>query len=171
MKRLIYAIALLICFCAPLIWAQSSDYELVRRDTLTFGKGLFTADSLVMTFPRDRGASLFKFRVSIDSLDGGASFDTTLLYARQAYGATASEIFTAADGEFLDWALVRIYEGGDTFTNWSYSVPLQDGDLFDVDVNMGGHVWDSIAFKITQIDSAASPADSGRVIIAMWRQK
>ena len=171
MKRLILLIAFLICVYPQTPWAQIRDYELVRRDTLIFGKGITTVDSLVMTLPPFRGMSLFKFWVRIDSLAGAATFDSTLLYFRESYGDSAHEIPVATDGDYMDWALVKVYEGGDTFTNWGLSFPLQNGDRIDCKANMGGHIWDAITFKITKTDSAAVPADSGRAIIEMWRQK
>ncbi len=166
MKKLLIALLLMGLIFSV---AEAQKVKLFKTWTWTLDSltdSLYYDTTMVIPLPKaeEWPLGIAMLEVIWDSTAGGIA-DSSLFQVRPgstAGAASATNVYTATDGSAVDWTPLKVYENLSTWANWTYAVPLTDGDRFMTSWEMGSVFWPCLLIQAGVYDSTASADGYGK---------
>ena len=158
MKKLILGLLALVMLVS-VSWGQGGNKQFLGQQKKTLSvnctaTGIYDT-TIVFNPPETSFFGEFTWVVKTDATTD--MVDSLRIRVQPGYGNATDKYFLDADGDSIDWAYAKIYEGG---TNWAtdfdWGVTITDLGYYFVSLEMGGVSWPAIIMNVQHYDQSDS---------------
>jgi hypothetical protein len=163
MRKTIIAIAVLAVIAA--CGHSEPKLNMLRTDTLSFAASSAQDTSFYLSLPNWWELGTIVLDCRYDSVSG-AAVDSVLLQYRITKDKTRKYYDEASS--VIGFSPLKIYKGGTTFVDWTYTTTISDEWWRYCSIEMGGIPWMYVQINLVRVVNGAGHTGKGRFIITTY---